>query len=197
MPLVIHLSNGLRSFQLKRNLVFTEAQHLREEREREHHSPAVREFSHMRLPSPASLQRSPRPSCRPTLRITVSRLLKVRAGFKLHMKDLCVFNPRSLAGFGPHAKVRFCRSAAHGQAFKVKPDLTQHLLPTEDPLCTGQKAGLLTVAFKTPGYLTLAACDLAPFLCLTSVHADSIPFTPSSAPTTGVTPLPLQGPFPA
>lgn len=32
MPLVIHLSNSLRHFQLKINLVFTEAQRLREER---------------------------------------------------------------------------------------------------------------------------------------------------------------------
>lgn len=111
----------------------------------------------MRLRSPASLQRSLRPRGRPTLRVTVSRLLKVQAGFKLHMKDLCVFNPRSLAGLGPHAKVRFCRPAARGQALKVKPDLTQHLIPTEDPFCTGQKVELLIVAFKTPGCLTLAA----------------------------------------
>lgn len=76
------------------------------------------------------------------------------------MKELCVFNPWSLAGFGPHAKVRFCPPAARGQAFKVKPDLTQHLLPTEDPLSPGQKAELLIAAFKPPaGYLALAACD--------------------------------------
>lgn len=76
------------------------------------------------------------------------------------MKELCVFNPQSLAGFGPHAKVRFCRPAAHGQTLKVKPDLAQHLLPAEDPLCAGRKAGLLTVAFKPPGYLALAAYSL-------------------------------------
>lgn len=133
----------------------------------------------MRLLSPANLQRSLGPSHSPTLRVTVSRLLKVQARFKLHMKELCVFNPRSLAGFGPHAKVRFCPPAAHEQTFKVKPDLTQHLLPTEDPLCTGQKAGLLIVAFKTPGYLAVAAYDPAPFLCLT-LHADGVSSMPLS-----------------
>lgn len=77
----------------------------------------------------------------------------VQARFELHMKELCVFNPQSLAGFVPHAKVRRCWSAAHGQAFKVKPDLSQHLLPAEAPLSIRQKAGLLTVAFEGPGCL--------------------------------------------
>lgn len=197
MPLVIHLSNGLRSFQLKRNLVFTEAQHLREERERASLTCCQGILLPHEASKPSQPAEVPQALLPPHPQDNHFQTSKGAGRFKLLMKDLCVFNPQSLAGFGPHAKVRFCRSAAHGQAFKVKPDLTQHLLPTEDPLCTGQKAGLLTVAFKTPGYLMLAACDLAPFLCLTSVHADSIPFTPSSAPATGVTPPPLQGPFPA
>lgn len=70
-----------------------------------------------------------------------------------------MFNPQSLAGSAPHAKVRLCWSVAHGQAFKVKPDLTQHLLPAGAPLCIRWKAGLFIVAFKAPGCLALAAYD--------------------------------------
>lgn len=93
---------------------------------------------------------------------------------------MCVFNPQSLAGLAPHAKVRLCRSAAQGQAFRVEPDLTRHFRPAEAPICIRHKAGLPIVAFRAPGCLTLAAYDPASFLCLTLGRAGGIASTSSS-----------------